>query len=62
MVQGEIKMEKRFRVYFETIVMAENAEEAIEKAAEENMPCDILDFEGMLHAYQENNGEEHIER
>jgi hypothetical protein len=55
-------MEKRYRVCFETVVMAESAEEAIEKAAEENMPCDILDFEGMLHAYQENNGEEHIER
>lgn len=55
-------MEKRFRVYFETIVMAESHEEAIEKAAQENMPSDVLEFEGMLHAHQENNGEEHIER
>ena len=41
---------KQYKVYLSVIVLADTKEEAIEKAANQFMPEDILDFESLLGA------------
>ena len=48
---------KVYKVYLSTFVEAEDGYDAIEKAAQEMMPCDILEFEGMLNAVEMPQGE-----